>query len=512
MNTEKKIFRVEVRVPRRLPLAWEKELIRSITAISNVSCNIVQDLECTVPESRLLKRLWFGIECFFSKGIVNPFSSTNEDWKSLISTSMQRCPSIHSKPDLILNLSLSIRCNDLSYASGPVYGIWDISTSWPVENKLSRFFLRNFRRGNPILPYHINIELGKRAYKRVGWITTNRFSIYRTNARAIWKLVRQVSLDVKQMAECRFDIMKELSITGHNIDTEASLLKIVRAFLQISWRTTQKFLIKMVMHDEWRVATRQRGIIKQKYQIFNPNCYLADPFLITHEGVVYLFCEKFDQRKNKGSIHCFALNKNGEAMREWRVLEMPYHLSYPCVFKNYEDFFLIPESAQNKTIDLYRCELFPNKWEKVSTLIAGVRAVDPTLFKAGEYYWLFATIYVGKADFPDELHLFYSDSIWGPWISHPMNPIESHPRFVRCAGQIIQKNNAIIRPAQDCTGRYGRKIYFRQVDCLTIDSYCERTIDVIHPTQFKSQRGVHTYASRENLEVIDIAISKFKFN
>jgi hypothetical protein len=42
------------------------------------------------------------------------------------------------------------------------------------------------------------------------------------------------------------------------------------------------------------------------------------------------------------------------------VLERPYHLSYPYVFFVGDDAFMLPETAANGAIELYRAVSFPD--------------------------------------------------------------------------------------------------------------------------------------------------------
>ena len=71
-----------------------------------------------------------------------------------------------------------------------------------------------------------------------------------------------------------------------------------------------------------------------------------------------------------------------------KILEKDYHLSYPFVFEDNNEIFMIPESKENKTIDLYKCIDFPYKWKHEKTLINNIMAVDATvLFKDNKYFY-----------------------------------------------------------------------------------------------------------------------------
>ena len=55
-------------------------------------------------------------------------------------------------------------------------------------------------------------------------------------------------------------------------------------------------------------------------------------------------------------------------------------------------FYMIPETKQNKTIELYQCNEFPHKWEFLKTLMVNVEAVDSTLFEHMGKWWLFTNL------------------------------------------------------------------------------------------------------------------------
>ena len=45
------------------------------------------------------------------------------------------------------------------------------------------------------------------------------------------------------------------------------------------------------------------------------------------------------------------------------VLEEDFHLSFPFVFKDGDDIYMVPESSKNSDIRLYKSVDFPLKWK-----------------------------------------------------------------------------------------------------------------------------------------------------
>ncbi len=118
--------------------------------------------------------------------------------------------------------------------------------------------------------------------------------------------------------------------------------------------------------------------------------FYADPFVIEAAGKPWVFFEDFDYATERGKISCAEVRDGGLAMPV-TALERPYHLSYPCVFRDGDSWYMIPESKNAGTVDLYRCVRFPDVWELERELYKGC-AVDTTIWIEGGLYWFFVTL------------------------------------------------------------------------------------------------------------------------
>jgi|GEM_PF-6461622 len=117
-----------------------------------------------------------------------------------------------------------------------------------------------------------------------------------------------------------------------------------------------------------------------------PGHEAADPFLASHAGQHYLLFEDVPPANGRGRLA--AMRAFDFATQPEVILEKPYHLSYPCVFEHGGDWWMIPESSENSTVDLYRARRFPFEWEHERTLIDGAKLVDTTpLFHNGLWYF-----------------------------------------------------------------------------------------------------------------------------
>ncbi len=96
--------------------------------------------------------------------------------------------------------------------------------------------------------------------------------------------------------------------------------------------------------------------------------FWADPFVVRKDSSIFIFIEEFSYSVNKGHITLLELDKDGELLQTQKILEKPYHLSYPFVFHYDNHYYMIPETSENRTIELYKCEEFPVKWNFVMNL------------------------------------------------------------------------------------------------------------------------------------------------
>ena len=203
-----------------------------------------------------------------------------------------------------------------------------------------------------------------------------------------------------------------------------------------------------------------------------------------------------------------------------KVIDKPYHLSYPFVFCHDNEYYMIPETASNRTIDLYKCVEFPGKWEFKKTLMNNVCAVDTTIFNEDGIWWLFVNIRENEgASSSDELFLFYSSDLFANyWMPHPRNPIVSDIKSARPAGKIFSYNGNIYRPSQNNIYRsgyggygYGYGIKINQIITLTKFEYKEICVSSIEPLWDKKIVAAHTLNSIQGLTIIDGLCKRAKY-
>ncbi len=227
----------------------------------------------------------------------------------------------------------------------------------------------------------------------------------------------------------------------------------------------------------------------------------ADPFLLAVAGKTYLFFEIYSRRSRGVIAYCELLGA-GQYTAPTVVLAAPYHLSYPFIFEWDGEFYLIPESQENKTVEIYRALAFPNRWVRHSVLIEGAFA-DATLHLENSTWWLFAGHRAHKTKGISELHLFMADSPLGPWRRHPRNPVVVGSHHARPAGRLFRQDQHLVRPAQDSSRFYGEAIWLNRVDVLSPTEYRESPLRRIGSESLPNSRRTHTLNFDEQFQVQD---------
>jgi hypothetical protein len=227
--------------------------------------------------------------------------------------------------------------------------------------------------------------------------------------------------------------------------------------------------------------------------------FYADPFLFEKNGNIYCFFEDFDYAANRGRISCGQIEPDGSMPVIEPALEPDYHLSYPFVFEESGEIFMIPENSALGTVDLYRSTSFPLHWRKAATLL-NAPGLDTTIIYRGGLYWLFTSVF--EPPFAShQLVLMFSDSFLGPYQFHHNTPLSADARYARCGGRLFEQDGMLIRPAQDARGTYGSALHFLNVTELSPDGYREEPLATMRPPA--GFHGTHSYDRVGVLEAID---------
>lgn len=267
-----------------------------------------------------------------------------------------------------------------------------------------------------------------------------------------------------------------------------------------------------LFNDSWNVAFRRKtkGILrdlKTPFIVINnpPHCWAADPFVIEDKGTTYIFAELYDSRRGRGVIGYCELLEN-DTWTEWRpVIIEPYHLSYPHVYRENNEIYMIPEANQSRTLYCYKAVEFPEKWEKLSPIRENVRYADTSLFQWKEHS--FALTY--DVENIEDYKLILLD-LEHPEYDRVINLSDADYR--RPAGRMDSEHS--IRVAQNCRNGYGEGLIFYRYGISDENQYSEKQVAELTPNQINLSEkkylcGMHTYNTSEHYEVIDIKTREF---
>jgi hypothetical protein len=371
-----------------------------------------------------------------------------------------------------------------------------------------------------------DLDAGKVLYRSSS--QTDHFSVRRNRNKVYWKSSAFLLRKLEQLHRLGTEKFKAL-VEEENRDplfysnrlyAAPSNLKMIKLLLQHIYYFAREKLQRLFYFDQWMLlydfsstTNISTSIWRFQHIIPTKDRFWADPFTISRNGKFYVFIEEFIYKLNKGHIAYFILEENGKLTKPLKILDRPYHLSYPFIFEYEGHTFMIPESAQNRSVELYRCIEFPERWEFMRVLIKDVYAVDSTLHFSNGLWWLFTNIKVHEGGSSlDELFIYFSSNpLSDLWTSHPCNPVISDVKSARPAGRIFELNGHLYRPAQDNSRRYGNGIRIKRIEKLSPLEYKEVLISEINPTWDPKIIGVHTLNFTGKLTIMDGLKRRRKF-
>ena len=281
---------------------------------------------------------------------------------------------------------------------------------------------------------------------------------------------------------------------------------------KIAARATRRKLRSAAFQHQWFLGVRPRMADRMPYEdpgpwrevLPPPDRSYADPFVVAHDGETFLFMELLEHATDRGRLAVGRIEADGRLTDVEPILPMAHHTSYPYVFRDGGRMFMIPETGDAGRVELFAATDFPTGWERVATLLEGANAVDATVIAHDGRYWMWVTIAVPGGRLQDETFLYTSDRLDGGWTPHPRNPVVSDARRARPAGRPFVCHGSLIRPSQNCTGRYGERVMFNEVEVLTPDDYRERPCGWLgRDWTSRTNLAAHTYTFDGQWEATD---------
>ena len=242
-------------------------------------------------------------------------------------------------------------------------------------------------------------------------------------------------------------------------------------------------------------------------QIINPprGKFWADPFLVNKGEKKYIFFEEYSYNKEKGVIKCGELS-NKSLINVRTVLSGDHHLSYPCINKIDEKYYLIPECSESNELYIYKSVEFPYLWEKHVKLFNNKRVADPTIFQdKNDQIWLFVNILNEENNYNSKLNIYKLENNFLNIIPHKKNPVIDNYSNARGAGNVFYSESCdLLRPSQNNSSNvYGGSLNISKIEILDINNYKEILLKNLKPNFKFGLKGVHHYTKDGKNFLID---------
>ena len=405
----------------------------------------------------------------------------------------------------------------------PIFGFWKVQ---PVKMSGNNFLPGFYEVANHkdiiVSTIYAEFPFSKGKYFRDTVTAVNPTAYSYTINNHLWKLASDIVNALQFLKENKEKITETgyFSSGGQSVNKTCPENSSVSFYvMKYYFRKFRSLLKKLFYFDQWVLFYSDKPWNETIKDIRNLHRILpkkdvrwADPFIIEHNEKKYVFFELYETKNQKGHISVFEYGKDGVYSKPRTVLEENYHLSYPYVFEHNGKFYMMPESAADKSLILYESESFPDKWKPASKIFNGVEAHDSSIIYYHDKFWLFTCIKGLNVKWNyDDLYLFYTDDLYnGKWVPHPLNPVVSDPRFARGGGKLFVWKDNLYRVTQNCSCCYGYGVEIFRISNITENEFEQKRENSITPWK-KSITGVHTFNHINNLVFMDARISRFRW-
>jgi hypothetical protein len=512
-------LRLGVILPDAIVPLWIVRMLEGIKTLAEAEVVSVAFAEDAKDRSALYQK-YFQLDQRFFRPTPSPW--TRKDLRQVLQNTQRFGETLHDflarfkslHLDVIINLSLDSLPKSVSDAAR--FGVWSLRCNDGRITANTDFGWQELLDGEPLLHCDIEVQRGETIQSvACSVMAAHPYSFTHNQKTVLWRasaLVPRVLKKLQAKGETEFFAKAETISAAKKIPqpTMSQIIQLaakqaVKTFEVKRWRRWfphRWALMAGIRADEEKISFN--GL---KLKVPPRGVFWADPFLIERQGRSYVFFEELPFKDHRGRISFAEFQRDGSIGESHVALERPYHLSYPFLFENRGEFYMIPETGQNRSIEVYRCRSFPNEWAYHRTLMHDVRAVDTTLFEHLGVWWMFVNMAGEGGSTWDELHLFYADDpLTENWTPHPLNPIISDVRSARPAGRLFRRAGLLLRPSQDSSIRYGYALNINRITKLTKTEYEEELFERLEPPKGGKFLAVHTFNALNDLTVIDVVM------
>ncbi len=231
----------------------------------------------------------------------------------------------------------------------------------------------------------------------------------------------------------------------------------------------------------------------------NKSYWYADPMVFCFKNKAYLFMEAFYMPLQIGYIAVSEF-KEGFFSAPKVIIKSHYHLSYPCVFEYRNSVYMIPETSQNRTLELWVSKGDMYSWKKKGNLLEGIYLADNTIHIMDEKIFCFSY----EEGNSNRTHIYLIDL--ERCSAKEIECIDHIENNKRPGGNFFYKGEKLFRPVQNNLKCYGESLIIYEIKSIV--PFIEEYSYEIKPSSLcdKNHKYIktHTLYSDKCFQVVDV--------
>lgn len=270
-------------------------------------------------------------------------------------------------------------------------------------------------------------------------------------------------------------------------------------------------LIRSLNRNRWNLAffeeTSLKAVLSGDYSSVkwmhysDKSRWYADPFILrVTEDEIVLLVEELSYEINRGRIAKLVVDRRTFKLLSMKIiLDLPTHLSFPMIFRKGEDVIVIPENSASGKSTAYRYDEKNDEMQFIG-IVCEQPLTDATILEYGENSYVLATSLPNPNG--NKLQIFQFDN--ERLKAQPLYDFTFDSTVARNAGSPFKMDGKLYRPAQDCSGEYGKGVIIQEIEIDKSNSRMSfEDVASIYPFNYNYHLGLHTLNIHDGMCVID---------
>ena len=225
--------------------------------------------------------------------------------------------------------------------------------------------------------------------------------------------------------------------------------------------------------------------------------WFADPFVLdVSDEEIQVLVEEMPVGTDKGVITLLKIDRHTMELNSKKtILELPTHLSFPCILREHGKIYIYPESLYSGKLDLYEYDSATESATFVKTICDDI-VWDSCIT---DYFGEKMLFTAAHNDLVLDIYKWDEDKErFLPW-----KQVASDNKNSRMGGQLFEYEGVVYYPAQDCNENYGSAIQIKKINYKNGD-FTTETIKRITSPHPSMRLGLHTLNEYKGVAVIDV--------